>query len=141
VLIAVAIMSIAVLGIGGALVTAVHVSDIHRKQATAGALVHSIAEQLQATYTEGICGSNPQNAYSKASQPAAYQALTGHPGYDAMVERVLFWHPAATPAAFGSGCPDVGVQLVTVRVWNGDVEERLDVVLRKLCRPGDPPCA
>ncbi|MDQ1465055.1 MAG: hypothetical protein QOC73_1996, partial [Actinomycetota bacterium] len=45
-LVAIAIMGIAAVAIFGALLTSVKVSDYHRKQTSAGADVHNLAEKL-----------------------------------------------------------------------------------------------
>jgi prepilin-type N-terminal cleavage/methylation domain-containing protein len=58
-LVAVVIMSIALVAIVGGLVVSIHVSDIHRKQATAGALVRNYAEAFEnsvAINTFNSCG-------------------------------------------------------------------------------------
>lgn len=145
VLLSVTIMSIAVVAVVGALATAVRLSDVHRKQATANVLVRDIAERLQTRviqigYDDFICSGDPLLEYSPAQAPELYEALSlpEHAGFDATVDRVLFWHPEAE--AFENACPDVGVQLVTVRVSQGDVVETLDVVVRKPCRTEDAPC-
>ena len=58
-LVALMIMSIALVAIVGGLVISIHVSDVHRKQATAGALVRNYAEAFEnsvANNTFNSCG-------------------------------------------------------------------------------------
>lgn len=145
-ILAVAIMSIAVVSVAGALATGVRASDQHRKHATAGAAVRAFAEALHASvwssdgYLEDICGTgDPASAYLDRlgdiyTPPANYQAS---------VTQVRFWHPNGTTGSFESGCPDVGLQLLTLEVATADgrVTETLDVVLRKPCRMEDAACA
>lgn len=52
-LVAVVIMGIGLVAIVGGLVISIHVSDIHRKQATAGALVRNYAEAFETSVTNG----------------------------------------------------------------------------------------
>ena len=141
----VTIMSIAVVSVIGALATGVRVSDIHRKHATAGAAVRAFAEALHASvagaggYLEDICDGDPVSAYQ--SQVASI--YTPPTNYQASVTQVRFWHPNGLSGSFETGCPDVGVQLLTLQVTSvdGKVTETLDVVLRKPCRTEDPLCS
>lgn len=134
-LISVAIMSIAVVAIAGALATAVRVSDIHRKHATAQAAVRAFAEALQAQVARS-------DGYVACADEAAYDGVFDPPdGFDADVVAVRYW--SATSGTFVATCDDVGLQLVTIEVASADrpVAETLDVVLRQPCRAGDDPCA
>jgi type II secretory pathway pseudopilin PulG len=142
---AVTIMSIAVVSVVGALATGVRVSDLHRKHATAGAAVRALAEALHASvagpsgYLDDICGGDPVGAY----QSRLTSIYTPPTNYQASVTQVRFWHSNGSTGSFESGCPDVGVQLLTLQVASvdGRVTETLDVVLRKPCRTEDPLCA
>lgn len=135
--ISVTIMSIAVVAVVGALATAVRTSDMHRKQATAGAAVRAFAEALQARVANG--GYVDATCATDASYDGTYTAPTN---FVADVTAVQFWSPSTS--TFVASCPDVGIQLVTIEVATSPdrvVVERLDVVLRKPCRVGDVPCA
>lgn len=141
----VTIMSIAVVSVAGALATGVRMSDLHRKYATAGAAVRALAEALYASvtgsggYLDDICDGDPVGAY----QSELASIYTPPANFQASVTQVRFWHPDGATGSFESGCPDVGVQLLTVQVASvdGRVAETLDVVLRKPCRTEDPLCA
>lgn len=141
----VTIMSIAVVSIAGALATGVRVSDLHRKHATAGAAVRALAEALHASaaasggYLDDICDADPVGAY----QSRLNSIYTAPTNFQASVTEVRFWHPNGSTGSFESGCPDVGVQLLTVQVASvdGQAVETLDIVLRKPCRTEDPLCS
>jgi type II secretory pathway pseudopilin PulG len=141
----VAIMSIAIVSVAGALATGVRVSDIHRKHATAGAAVRALAEALHASvagpggYLEDICDADPVGAY----QSRVDSIYTAPADFQASVTQVRFWHPNGSTGSFETGCPDVGVQLLTLQVASvdGRATETLDVVLRKPCRTEDPLCS
>ncbi|HZX04958.1 type II secretion system protein [Kribbella sp.] len=129
VLIAVAIMGIAVVAIMAGLVTSVLISDVHRKQATAGTAVRDYAEAVQTAVTGGnyvACGT--ASAYQSAA------AFTAPTGYTATVVSgsMRYW----TGTAWQAACSvDTGLQRLTVQVASNDgrATERVDVVLRKPC--------
>ena len=134
---AVTILSIAVVAVIGALATAVRISDVHRKQATAGAAVRAFAEALQTRVSTG--GYVDDTCATEASYDGYYDAPAG---FVADVLAVKFWSPATS--TFVTSCPDSGIQLVTIEVASDpgrSVVETLDVVLRKPCRTGDAACA
>jgi type II secretory pathway pseudopilin PulG len=132
-LIALTIMSIAVVAVVGGLLSGVAVSDIHRKQSTAGAAVRDYAENVE-KYVAGT-------GYTSCAAPAAYSPVAvGYsaavpPGYTASAVAVRYWSGTAWVA---SPCADVGLQELTIQVASSDTRatERLVVVLRKPCGLG-----
>jgi Tfp pilus assembly protein PilV len=134
-LVAIAIMSTAVIALLAGLATAVVISDQHRKQAAAGVQVRTFAEAVE----RAVNGS--PSAYVDCASETAYRSVfTAEPGYARDVVEVRYW----TGSAFSPTCgTDSGVQRVTVRVASDDdrAVETIDVIIRKPCRAGDPPCA
>lgn len=152
-LVALAVMSTAVIALLGALAVAIRVSEVHRYQAEAGAFTREFAERLENTVATSDTG------YKECVAGQGNQALVGHyenlwvvPAsraglYERKVVKVTYWNQSGS--AYVDTCPassDYGVQLVTLRVFskNSDlptVSETLEVTLRKPCRPGDDACA
>jgi len=132
-MVTVMILGTAVVALVGGLALAVAVSDIHRKQATAGAAVREFAEVLEREVAKS------PTAYhdSTCAVPADYAGLyTSVPaGYIAEITDVRFW----SASGIAENCPDIGVQVVSLRVSSADgrAVETLDVVLRKPCRQGE----
>jgi type II secretory pathway pseudopilin PulG len=139
-LITIVIMSIAVVAVVGALAVSIRISDIHRKQATAGAAVRAFAEALQARVAAGgyVPCADPATAYPLTGPNPVYTAPTGYAAsYPS--DAAAYWSPSAQ--AFQSTCTsDSGVQRISLRVESDDhsAAETLDVVLRLPCRAGDP---
>ncbi len=131
-LVTVVILGTAVVALVGALAVAVRVSDIHRKQATAGASVRAFAEALATRVAAAPTG------YVECATTASYAgAYTGVPsGYVATIAAVSYWDGSAFVATCAT---DTGVQRVTLTVGSSDgrASEQLDVVLRKPCRQGE----
>jgi type II secretory pathway pseudopilin PulG len=130
-LIALTIMSIAVVAVVGGLVAGIAVSDIHRKQATAGAAVRDYAENVE-KYVAGT-------GYTSCGSPSAYApgvvGFTAPAGYTAAAVAVRYW----SGTAWTTGpCTDVGLQELTIQVASTDsrAAERLVFVLRKPCGDG-----
>jgi type II secretory pathway pseudopilin PulG len=135
-LIALTIMSIAVVAIIGGLLASITVSDIHRKQSTAGAAVRDYAENVE-KYVAGT-------GYTSCGAPSAYApavsgiTFTAPVGYVASAVAVRYW----SGTAWTTGpCTDVGLQELTIQVASSDTRatERLVVVLRQPCGH-DSPC-
>jgi type II secretory pathway pseudopilin PulG len=137
-MVALVIMATAVVALVGGIATSVQASDIHRKQAKSQAYLREFVEKLEAsmaTYPTGYveCGAS-------SSPAATYQGLrpTTDAGYVAEVTGVSLWSPATNPPY--TACPaagDSGVQRVSlqVRTSDGRATEKLDIILRKPCRP------
>jgi hypothetical protein len=143
-LVAIAIMSTAVVALLAGLATAVAISGTHRKQAAAGAQVRTFAEAVERAVN------NSPSAYVDCAGEAAYESVfTAEPGYARRVVDVWYWRPSSpfdptNPGAFVDRCTtDSGVQRVTLQVSSNDnrATETVDVIIRKPCRAGDPPCA
>jgi Tfp pilus assembly protein PilV len=128
-LIAVTIMGVAVVAIVGGIGVSVLMSDIHRKQATAGTLVRD--------YGEAIMTSTYTTCATTASYPPASGSIPT--GYTAAIASVRYW----TGSAWSTSCtPDKGVQQLTVQVASADgrASESLVVVVRKRCGLGEALC-
>lgn len=128
-LIALTIMSIAVVAIVGGLLAGVAVSDIHRKQSTAAAAVRDYAENVEKHVANtGYIACAAPSSYA----PGAVGYTTVPSGYTATPVAVRYWSGAAWVA---SPCADVGLQELTVQVASSDTRasEQLVVVLRKPC--------
>jgi type II secretory pathway pseudopilin PulG len=131
-LVTVVILGTAVVALVGGLALAVRVSDMHRKQATAGAAVRAFAEALQTMVAATPTG------YVDCADDTTYEGTyTGAPaGYVPDVTAVSYWDGAAFVATCTT---DTGVQRVSLTVASADgrASESLDVVLRKPCRLGE----
>jgi Tfp pilus assembly protein PilV len=128
-LIAVAIMGVAVTAIIGGIGVSVMMSDIHRKQATAGTAVRD--------YGEAIMAGGYVSCATTASYPAAAGSIPA--GYAASVTSLKYW----TGTTWASSCaPDKGLQQLTLQVASGDgrASESLVVVVRKPCGLKDALC-
>ena len=136
VLIAVTIMGIALVAIVGGLVTSILMSDIHRKQATAGAAVRDYGEAIENAIAGG--------GYVACAPAASYGAPPGFAvpaGYSKSVVAgsMRYWDGSG----WQTGCAaDTGLQQLTVQVASDDgrATERVAVVIRKPCRISDPSC-
>ena len=144
----VAIMGTAVVALLAGLATAIRISDIHRKQAAAGAQVRTFAEAVERAVNR------TPSSYVDCATPAAYEsAFTADPGYARDVVSVRYWRLATPtiPGAWVTSCgTDSGVQRVTleVRSTEGTADpdddravETIELIIRKPCRAGDPPCS
>ena len=119
--IAVAIMGIAVVAIVAGIATSILMSDIHRKQATAGAYVRDYAEAVTAHYNASASTSSYLPGTVGFEAPAGF---TGEP------TSVKCWNGTV----FGSTCStNTDVQQITLSVTSTDsrASESLVVVVRK----------
>jgi type II secretory pathway pseudopilin PulG len=138
-LIAVVIMGLAVVAIMAGISTSVLMSDIHRKQATAGAAVHTYSEAIE-NYVAGGGYTNCATASSGGSGPYGTTAVNfaAPAGYSVTVGAAMSW----TGSGWGACTSDSGYQKVTVRVVGGSrAGERIDLILRKPCRTSDGICS
>jgi len=126
VIIAVAIMGIAVVAVVGGIATSILMSDIHRKQTTAGAYVRDYAEAVE-TYVAG----GHYDASASPSYLPGTVGFTAPTGFTAAVTSVQCWNATA----FGSCAAGNTVQQVTVSMTTSDPRgsrsESLAVVVRK----------
>jgi type II secretory pathway pseudopilin PulG len=128
-LMAVAIMGIAVVAIVGGIGTSILMSDVHRKQATAGAVVRQYAEAIESSVAAGN--------YVDCATVAAYSSPPGlsiPPGYTATATAASSW----TGLVWDTCSIDNGYQKITLTVRSNDTRasESLDVILRKPCGTG-----
>jgi type II secretory pathway pseudopilin PulG len=133
-LIAVAIMGIAVVAIVGGIATSILMSDIHRKQATAGAYVRNYAEAVVSYVAAGTPASNANfNAGSSPDYSASAVGFTAPAGgFVASVSSVWCWDDGNTK--FISSCAAAStVQQVTLNIASSDsrASEALLVIVRK----------
>jgi type II secretory pathway pseudopilin PulG len=133
--IAIALMGLAIVAVMSGLTTTVLMSDVQRKQATAGVAVRDYAEALQQFVAGGhyvACATASSYVVPGFAAPAGFTAkiVTGSVQY----WTGLLWLPLCLP--------DRGLQRLRVSVASADgrASEYLDVVLRKPCRVEDPPC-
>lgn len=121
VLVAVVVLAIAAGAIIGGLLTSITVSDVHRKQATAGAVARD--------YAEKVAGA----AYVECAGPSAYTLATSEVpvpgGYSAGVDSVEYW----TGSGWAGSCASKGLQRITVVASSADgrATERSVVVVRQ----------
>ena len=143
-IITVSVMGVALVAILGAFATGILMSDVHRKQATAGAAARDYAEAIQNMVAAGgyvTCGNDSYATPPGFSAPSGYVASIVQITAGRYVE---YWK-----AGWQDDCsPDPGLQRLTVQVRSNDgadcdqasVCERILVVLRKPCRPSDAQC-
>ncbi len=123
---AVAIMGVVVVGIVGGIATTILMSDIHRKQATAGSYVRSYAEAV-GTYV-GVPGNfDPTTSPSALQKQVGFAAPTGFAA--TVTPPVRCWNGTT----FGTCNKTSTVQRVTLNVASTDsrASESLIVVVRK----------
>ena len=117
-------------------------SDIHRKQAQAGAYIRDFAEAI-----ENAVAASP-TAYVGCAAAGAYDSYYTPPSAAFTVHAptpVSYWNGSV----FGGTCTtDLGVQRLSLRIDSADqrVIETLVIIIRKPCRsavdfPTDPACA
>jgi type II secretory pathway pseudopilin PulG len=130
-LLTIVIMGITVVAVVGGLLAAIRMSDIHRRQATAGAAARDYVENVDRFVAgTGYVGCAGSSAYAPATVGFSAPA-----GFTAAVVSVRFW----TGTAWTSSCSsDQGLQQLTVQVQSADgrATEQAVVVLRKPCGQG-----
>jgi Tfp pilus assembly protein PilV len=137
-LVALLIMGTTVVAVVGGLGTAIMMSDVHRKQATAAAYLNTYAANI-----ESVVAASPTQ-YVACATSASYPSYNpGLPYHAEIVNPVRYWN--GTNAFTTSCAPDTGVQRLTLHVWSTDgrADRSMDIVVRKPCRPIDwlPPPA
>ena len=125
-IIAVAIMGITVVAIIGGIATTILMSDIHRKQATAGSYVRSYAEAV-GNYVAVPGNFDPTTSPSTLQTDVGFAAPTGFAA--TVTAPVRCW----TGSAFGTCLASSTVQQVTLNVASTDARasESLVIVVRK----------
>jgi prepilin-type N-terminal cleavage/methylation domain-containing protein len=137
-LVAMSILGVAVVALVSGIGTSVVVSDVHRKEATAGATVRTYAEAIETAVDAPTTGYDLSCAgVSAYATPAGFSVPTG---FTARVTAIQYWNGTA----FGSTCSaDVGVQKLSLLVSSvdGRAKESLDVIIRLPCRAADQACS
>jgi prepilin-type N-terminal cleavage/methylation domain-containing protein len=136
-LVAMSILGVAVVALVSGIGTSVLVSDVHRKEATAGAVVRTYGEAIQAAVDASATGFDTTCAgVSAYMSPAGFVAPTG---FTAKVTAISYW----TGSAFVSTCStSAGVQKLALLVTSTDnrAKESLDVIIRMPCGATDKAC-
>jgi type II secretory pathway pseudopilin PulG len=133
--VAIALMGVAIVAVMSALTTTVLLSDVQRKQATAGVVVRDYAEALQQYVAAGHyvgCASSYSVPGFVVPEGFAAKVVAGS---------VQYW---SIGAAWLPLCLlDSGLQRVRVSVasTDGRASEFVYVVLRRPCGVEDPPCS
>jgi prepilin-type N-terminal cleavage/methylation domain-containing protein len=128
-LMAVAVMGIAVVAVTGGIAVSIRMSDVHRKQAQAGAYIRDFAEAVEKAVMatpSGYVPCAPAGTYdSHYTLPSSFTRPTPTP--------VKYWDGTT----FAASCTaDKGIQQLLLRIDSSDnrVSETLVVVIRKPCR-------
>jgi prepilin-type N-terminal cleavage/methylation domain-containing protein len=127
VLVGVIILGVAAVAIVSGMAVSIKVSDIHRKEANAGAYVRNYAEAVEAAVAGG--------GYVAGTTGYAASLYTPPLGYAASLVSKQCWTASST---WGSCSTDYGVQQLTLQVSSSDQRavEKLVVIVRKPCGPG-----
>ncbi|MER7002916.1 prepilin-type N-terminal cleavage/methylation domain-containing protein [Dactylosporangium sp. NPDC000555] len=123
-LVTVVIVGVAVVALVGGIATSIRMSDIHRKQAQAGAYLRTYAETIE--YYVTVSGKyTPCGTYNDVS-------FDHDPAYEPKITGVRYWNSSSS--AFATVCTsDSGIQKVSLKVSTKDntVTETLDIIIRK----------
>jgi len=132
-LVAVVIMSTAVIAVVGGLGTAIVMSDIHRKYAVIAAQLNAYAAAIES----GVLTSP---GYHDCAQNTDFASFTPVAGYALDLPiHVSYWDGSN----FVDTCTtDTGVQRVTIGIHSTDrrASRSMNVVVRRPCRPADSLC-
>ena len=133
-LVTVVVVGTAVVALVAGLATAVRMSDIHRKQATAGAHVKAFAEKIEAAVA-----ATPTTGYQSCADSNTYLGLYPVPAPYQKEVVVAYWDGVSAFTGPGTCTVDKGVQRLTLTVTatNSQVSETLDIIIRRPCRPGE----
>ena len=132
-LVTIAILGTSVVGVMGAVATAVGASTLDRRQVQAQALLRTWGENVAAVDDAGYGDCRPASGVA-ATTPAPSPLPAG---FTASVTSVTYWDGTA----FAAGCmtgSDPGLRLVTLRLTADSLlypgfTQNLDVVVRKPC--------
>ncbi|WBQ07093.1 type II secretion system protein [Kribbella sp. CA-293567] len=134
--VSISLMGVAIVAVMSGLTTTVLLSDVQRKEATAGTTVRNYASALQQYVANGhyvACATAGSYVVPGFTPPAGFTARV-------VAGSVKYW----TGALWLPLClPDRGLQKLRISVESADgrASESLDVVLRKPCGTEDPPCS
>jgi type II secretory pathway pseudopilin PulG len=128
------VVAILILGLAGVaitvgLATSAKVSDVHRKEANASAVLRDYAESIQATVAGG-------GYVSGAALYAAYTVPSAYSGYVVRNTVKQCWNDSLITPTWGSCASlDHGVQQLTLAAQTADQRavEKLVIVVRKPC--------
>jgi prepilin-type N-terminal cleavage/methylation domain-containing protein len=137
-LVAMSILGVAVVALVSGIGTSVLVSDVHRKEATAGAVVRTYGEAIQAAVDASATGYDTTCAGVSAYQsPAGFVAPSG---FTAKVTAISYWNGSAFVSTCSAG---VAVQKLSLLASSTDnrAKESLDLIIRLPCRATDPACS
>lgn len=125
-LMAVSIMGIALVAIVGGLVASILMTDIHRKQATAGMYVRDYAEAIA---NEVAAPEGYQNCAAASTYGSGFTATDG---FTPSVVSVQYWDGSTWQPECAT---DSGLQQLTLQVRSQDsrATERVVIVVRKPC--------
>jgi type II secretory pathway pseudopilin PulG len=137
VIISIFILGTAAVAITESMLVSTKLSDIHRKEANAASDVRDYAEAIQ-SYVAGTA-SHYQACAAANSYTPALVGYTVPSGYTASQSAALAWNNTS----WGACSTDPGFQRVTIKISSTDnrANEKLDVVLRRPCRPSDTLCS
>lgn len=130
-IIAVAIMGITVVAIVGGIATTILMSDIHRKQATAGAYLRNYAEAVETYVAAGHFDTSAPPDYSAPTvlSPASWASfIADHPGFNSPEVSVQCWKDTTSKWA-DCIADSTAPQQVTLRVTSGDSRASESIVM------------
>jgi type II secretory pathway pseudopilin PulG len=130
-IVALSIMSVAVVAVVAGLATGVLMSDVHRKQATAGMAVRNYAEAI----TQAVdAGGYPATACAPLTT-----SFTAPAGFTATVLSTRYWDGSAWKLSCAT---DTGLRQLTLQVRSADARaaEQLVIEVRKPCSLSDAIC-
>ena len=141
VLAAVVILGIAGVAVMAGLMLSVKASDMHRKETTGGAYVRSLAEALQNWVAAGhyaTCATSADYLVSQVTSQVADLPST----YQLSMKDARSVSATGVAAAGCVAANDTGVQQVELHVKSADgrADEKLTIVVRKPCAPGQVYC-
>jgi type II secretory pathway pseudopilin PulG len=135
-LISLTILGTTVVALVAGIGTSIVVSDTHRKEAVAGAVVRSYAEAIESSVNAGA------TSYVACPTLATYgSGFVAPTGYTPAVTAVTYWNGTGFDATSCSA--DFGVQQLSLKVTSADARatERLVLVIRRPCRATDAVCS
>jgi type II secretory pathway pseudopilin PulG len=130
-IVAIAILGVCVVAIASGITVSILVSDIHRKQSTAGAYVRSYAEAIQNTASNGGYVKCATTATPTYTAPAGF-TLPSNVEYEATVTGVDYVTAAGGWTSSCTAATDLGTERVNLQVRSTDNRaiETVSVVVR-----------
>jgi type II secretory pathway pseudopilin PulG len=138
-LVALSIMSIAVVTIIGAIATSVRLSDVHRRQTIARGYLTEFAETIASSMVASPSG----YVACAATNGSTYDGIYSTPSPSTYVDDVFsveYWNGSTFVSSGCTAANDSGVQRLTLTVVNGTaITEKVQLIIRRPCRPGETP--